>query len=249
MDYEINLGGINFLVPVRSGTTIERFTPFSVKSDSIEPVDIISEKEVMHFIDSAGSISLKIREFTALIIPVSDHLLRYHCCIFHGLSVSLFNKGFLFCGPSGVGKTTQYCLWKEMYKDEVCILNGDKPILEWIEIEKRFILHPSPWTGKENYFSMNKKKLEGIVYLEQGSVNKIERANNISMVIPLIQQVFYSAVSIDLIDEVTSITDGLLKYIPIWKLTNRGDMQSVIMMHDMLEDYFKGKDDGTKDKS
>jgi len=236
MTYTINLSGILFSITIKSCLAIEKFRPFTIDSINSCRVDHLSDDEISRQMRILNNTPVQTRELMSLIVPVSDHLLKYHRCVIHGLSFSWKNNGFLFCGPSGVGKTTQFRLWQQLYKDEIIILNGDKPILELSGMNS-FILHPSPWTGKENLFTTNSMPLKGIVYLEQSEKNEIVRSDDTSFVIPLINEIFCSAESIELIDEVSTIIDRLITNIPIWKLKNRGDLESAVLTHDTISSF------------
>ncbi len=238
MDYIITLCGICFIIPVKTRYTYKRISSFIEKNEDINLAEYISVDEISEYDEELDSLRPGVRELTSLIIPISDHLLKYNCCVIHGLSFSWRNKGFLFCGPSGVGKTTQYQLWETEYGDEIAILNGDKPILEQRR-EDQFILHPSPWTGKEDLYSYDSKQLYGIIYLEQGTENNIVQINDSSIVLSLLQEIFYSARTVNLVDNVASIIHNLLTSVPIWKLTNKGDTNSVILTHEVLEEFYR----------
>ena len=77
-------------------------------------------------------------------------LLERHRMVFHGVSFLWNGSGYIFTAPSGTGKTTQIRNWQQEYGDEVALLNGDKPILEF-QSSGEILIHPSPWKGKEGY--------------------------------------------------------------------------------------------------
>lgn len=172
-------------------------------------------------------------EFHLLHFKVSNVLLSYRRSIFHGTAFFWHHKAWIFTAPSGVGKSTQYKNWKKLFKTEVRIINGDKPVLEFKE-DNSIIVHPSPWMGKERWGSMLKAPLGGIIYLEQGKENKIERMKLRDAVKPIYKQFLYLPEKEEHVHAVCRLEESLLQNIPIWKLTNKGDLDSAQLTHDTL---------------
>lgn len=176
-------------------------------------------------------------EFQYLLLPISDRLLKYGKCVIHGTAFMWRGLGFIFMGPSGIGKSTQYKNWKKEYGKEVEILNGDKPILEKRD-DHSYYIYPSPWKGKEGWAGMTGAKLGGIIYLEQASHNDIKRLEPSEAAAPIFCQLFYSGETRDLVEQAVSFTRGILENIPIWRLKNVGDAASAILTHNILSEYF-----------
>lgn len=168
-----------------------------------------------------------------LIGEIGSTLLKYNRCIFHGTAFIWHGKAWIFTAPSGTGKTTQYIRWKLLYNDEITILNGDKPILEFYG-DETIIVHPSPWKGKENMGSMQYAPLGGLILLKQGAENHVQRLMPSSAALPLYSQFMFLVDNLENIDRVCMLETRLLKTCPAWKLTNLGDDDSAKLMHDTL---------------
>lgn len=173
-------------------------------------------------------------EHMELCTRLSNRLLPMDRVVFHGLAFAWREKAWLFTAPSGTGKSTQYFLWKLLYRDEAAIICGDKPILE--RRADGFILHSSPWNGKENMGTVQSLPLGGIVYLEQAAENSMERVGS-GMALPIYSQLIYSPTDADTIRSACSICDALLRSVPLWRLRNRGDRDSARLCHDLLEEF------------
>ena len=105
------------------------------------------------------------------LVPVSRVLLdRFDGCYIHGAAITYRERVYLFCAPSGTGKSTHIALWKKKLGDAVQIVNGDKPILRWVEGKP--MLFGSPWTGKEGWGKNTCAVLGGIFFLERGESNR-----------------------------------------------------------------------------
>ena len=87
----------------------------------------------------------------------------------HSAAIIHREKGILFCGISGAGKSTQAHLWIQ-YLDAV-MLNADKPCL--IRRDRGFFVHGTPWSGKERVFINAYVLLRCIIFVNQASENRI----------------------------------------------------------------------------
>nr|MCR5450721.1 hypothetical protein [Solobacterium sp.] len=141
-------------------------------------------------------------------------------------------KAYLFTGTSGTGKTTQLRHWINLFPDEVEIINGDKPVIE--QRENTFIVHPSPWTGKEGWTGTRSAELGGIITLEQGNKDQIYRMNKKDAVFPLFLQFLYKADDEESVDLVCEYERDLIENIPVWKLINTGTEASALLTHKTL---------------
>lgn len=178
------------------------------------------------------------QEFFLLHLGVSNALLEYKRCLFHGVAFIFQGKAFIFTAPSGTGKSTQFKHWKKLFGKDVQIINGDKPILEFCK-DKTIVVHPSPWNGKENFHGYRSAPLAGIIYLEQGKENAITRLTPQEAVIPIYKQFLYLPEKEEHIRAVCRLEDSLLRNIPVWKLVNLGDLDSAQLTHDVLLKYLE----------
>lgn len=178
-------------------------------------------------------------EYNELVPRVSEVLLPYRRCLFHGVSFLWRGKTYIFTGPSGTGKTTQYILWKLLLRDEIKLLNGDKPILHWQE-DGEIWVYPSPWRGKEELGTMMSAPLGGIILLEQGSENSVELLEVKQAVFPIFCQFLFAAETDWAVQQVAKLEEELLQRIPVWKFVNRGDRDCAKVCSDAIRKFEEG---------
>ena len=180
-------------------------------------------------------------EYKSLIELTSRFLLPRSCCIFHAVAFRWKGYAWLVTGPSGAGKTTQYKKWKSMYKDEVQMICGDMPLLEWKE-DGSIWVHPTPWNGKERIRGKVCAPLAGIVILEQQKINSIESIIPYVSGVPLLHQMAIRPETEEQIIRMADLLNRLLQACPVWKLKNCGDQAAVQMTALTFKEHLKGVD-------
>ncbi len=171
-------------------------------------------------------------EFALLYGKLSDSLLKYSCVGFHGVAFMWKQRAWIITALSGVGKTTQYVQWKRLCGDEVEIINGDKPFLEFTD--DGIIVHSSPWAGKERLYQKISGKLGGVILLEQSKENKIKQLSPREVAGKLFIQFLFGRNNAYDVDKVCGFTERLATSVPIFKLENRGDIESAMLCRDTL---------------
>lgn len=183
----------------------------------VDPDRLEEEKERL-----GGDIAFA--EYSLLIEPLSNLLLKHGRFLFHGAAFLWHERAFLFTGQSGVGKSTQLRHWLAEYPEEVTVINGDKPIIQ--QTSQGFIVHPSPWTGKENWGGRSNAPLGGLIILKQGLEDDIRRLSAKEAVYPVFLQFLYRPVDKESLELVCRYEQVMLDRIPVWELTNTGTVSS-----------------------
>lgn len=171
-------------------------------------------------------------EYMELCPLVCDALLPHDRAIFHSVAFLWQGRAWLLAGLSGAGKTTHYALWKLLYGEELRMLNGDKPILDFSG--ENVQVCPSPWMGKERLRSMHSAPLGGIVFLRQGQQNRMTRLSATDAIERLFLQFLFTRSTPEQVHSVCRLEERLLHEIPIWQLENRGDEDAARLCHDTL---------------
>ena len=72
-------------------------------------------------------------EELVLLRKISLLMIQYDAFLMHAAVVSVEGRGIAFLARSGGGKSTRVCLWKRAFGDRLTIINGDKPMLRFVD--------------------------------------------------------------------------------------------------------------------
>lgn len=100
---------------------------------------------------------------------LTNRLLRLGAVVLHACGVVLDGRGYVFCGRSGIGKTTMARLWR---RQGATLLNDDRIILRLIEGEVR--LFSSPWHGEEREVRAGNVPLAAFFHLRQAPTHALK---------------------------------------------------------------------------
>ena len=201
---------------------------------SVTPEDLNYEKIV------------NIREAQIEGIPVVDHpdsyletlavyrkivtkMLDFDTFLMHGAVVAVGDKAWLFTAPSGTGKTTHINLWLNNIPGSY-VVNGDKPL---IHVGDECTVYGTPWAGKEGMNKNTGVKLCGIVILNRGIENKIEKVPMTKILPTLIQQSYRPKVKTDL-EKTLSLLSRLGRKIPMYQLYCNMDPEAAFVAYNVL---------------
>lgn len=145
-------------------------------------------------------------------------LLRFDGMMLHASAVALENRGYLFSGPCGVGKSTHTRLWQKTFGEAAQVFNDDKPALRCLD--GRWFAYGTPWSGKHEINQNRRVPLAGICFLKQGLENRITRLDAREAVNRIVSQTlncFQTAEGLDLLLEKV---DRLVRSVPVYELEN-----------------------------
>ncbi|MBP3580243.1 MAG: hypothetical protein J6K12_03225 [Clostridia bacterium] len=104
---------------------------------------------------------------------IARKILEYDGIILHASVVEMDGKAYAFTAPSGTGKSTHCRLWLEAFPEKARIINGDKPLIRYID--GKLYAYGTPWCGKENYNVNTKAELCSICFINRGQENVIKQ--------------------------------------------------------------------------
>ncbi len=150
---------------------------------------------------------------------VQRHMIQLHS----SLIATTDNRGLMFLGPSGIGKTTQAELWHK-YRDAL-IINGDIVFVQ--ETEDAFLGWGTPWHGSSPYCENTNVPVEALIVLKQAPENTIRELTGFEKVSEVSNSVFYPRWLENGMELCLETLDHLLSKLPVYELRCRPDEDAV----------------------
>jgi hypothetical protein len=187
-------------------------------SDS-EKIDIyasVSEEEIDREVEEYDvNLSRRYCECVCLYRAIAERLPDFDRFVFHGASVRVGDKGYIFTAPSGTGKSTHVGLLMKYFGDEITVINGDKPILG--VLQDCVTVYSCPWAGKENWKNNISAPLAGIILLRRGKTNRITEISPAEYFDELMKQV-YLPKNGEMMLKTLDLLDALAEMVPFYLL-------------------------------
>lgn len=158
-------------------------------------------------------------ELSALQRKIAEVFPLYGRILMHGAAITYHDDAYLFCAPSGVGKSTHISLWKRYLGKEVDIINGDKPFLSLDDGNgfRYFRVHGSPWAGKEHWQKNRSAPLRAICFISHDNKNSISRLQPERSLLRILRQVYIPR-NTEAASETLHIVDRLVSNLPLYHL-------------------------------
>lgn len=99
------------------------------------------------------------------------YLRQFDTFLFHGSTVAVDGRAYLFTAPCGTGKSTHTRLWREHFGERAVMVNDDRPLL--MLTSAGVTAWGTPWSGKHGLDTNLHAPLAGVCILERGVENKI----------------------------------------------------------------------------
>lgn len=176
-----------------------------------------------------------VKEYDRLAVyrKVCAYSLLHDAFLMHCAVIEYKGKGYAFSALSGTGKTTHIGFWKKRFGEgNVTIVNGDKPIIRFID--GKVYAYGTPWNGKEGYGTNGRVELCGIAFIERAKQNSIEKLTA-EQAVPLCFSQIMISDSANLAKQL-ELVDALLQKVPIYKLKcNMSEVAAEVAYTGMFE--------------
>ncbi len=106
--------------------------------------------------------------------------------IVHASCVIYKGKAILFCGPSGMGKSTQARLWAERFG--TYMISSDAPAVYPAADGSGAVAYGMPWDGSDQIFTQESAPVAAVIELAQAKENRIRRMDEREAYNRLLQQ-------------------------------------------------------------
>ena len=154
-------------------------------------------------------------ETLAVYRQIAGAMPTWDTVLVHGSCVAVDGSAYLFCAPSGTGKSTHVRLWRELLGNRAMMVNDDKPLVR-IE-DGRAIAFGTPWNGKHRLSSDVAVPLRALCLLERAETNRIERVAP-AQAHPLVLQHVYRPLDPAALALTLGLVDRLIECVDLWQL-------------------------------
>ena len=103
-----------------------------------------------------------------------NYLAQGRGIILHSCGIKQGDRGIIFVGESGAGKTTMARIWHQ--GSDVEILSDDRTLVR--REGDHFVIYGTPWHGEGKFGSPGKVKLDQIFFIKHSKENSISKINN-----------------------------------------------------------------------
>ena len=152
--------------------------------------------------------------------------------LFHAAVVSYKDRGYMFLGPSGTGKSTHASLWQR-YIAGTELVNDDNPVVR-IGGDGVATVYGSPWSGKTPCYRNVRCPLGGIVVLSQAPYNKIQRLGGIHAYVALMESISGKRWDGRIADGLHQTQNTLAQAIPVWHLACLPDEEAAKLCNETI---------------
>ena len=133
----------------------------------------VTQEEIEHENFDNLNVPISYLESVAIHRAISKHLTSFNALIIHGASFKVDNNGFIISAKSGTGKTTHSLLLQKYLGDRFQWINGDKPIVRFINNDP--IVFGTPFQGKEHYGNNISAPCKALIFLERSEKNYVTK--------------------------------------------------------------------------
>ena len=100
-------------------------------------------------------------------------MMGYEAFLMHAAVINIDGQGIAFTAESGTGKTTRVLLWKKAFGNRMKVVNGDKPILRFMN--DRLYACGTPWRGKEHLGENTRVPMKAVCFIQRGETVSLQR--------------------------------------------------------------------------
>lgn len=135
--------------------------------------------------------------------------------VLHGAAVEYQDKGFIFTGISGSGKSTQAHLWQK-YRNAL-IINGDCPYIKLTNGSPR--MYGTPFCGSSGESINRSTALHAVILVRQGSENTVTELKGQDAFLAVFANVLHSNFDAGCLDLVINNLKSVMTQIRVFELT------------------------------
>lgn len=155
--------------------------------------------------------------FTWLIMVAFGQTCLWHRTILiHASVIAHEERGYVFLGKSGTGKSTHSRLWLE-YIESTELLNDDNPAIR-LEDDGLVYVYGTPWSGKTSCYKNRRVQLQAFVRLKQASHNQLFWKTGAAAVVCVLPSCTAIRWNKQLFAGMTDTVEAMIRKVPVAEL-------------------------------
>ena len=181
-------------------------------------------------------------ELTAMLRKFTKWMIEENAFFLHSALIDVDGIGIAFAAPSGTGKTTHLCLWQQLLGDRLTVVNGDKPIVRFLENEKYPVGYGTPWNGKEMFGINGKTEIRHFCFIERSLSNSCEKLNASDVLHLFFKQIYIPKKDVSKTFKTLQMANMFLNNVTVWKIKCNMDISAAEVAYNTI---FKENNDET----
>ena len=169
-----------------------------------------------------------------LMINFAQSAVLHKTLLIHASVVEKEQKGYVFLGKSGTGKSTHSQLWLR-YIEGTDLLNDDNPAIR-IEEDGNVYVYGTPWSGKTPCYKNHRRLLKAMIRLEQAPVNCFAWETGIKALISLLPSCLSMRWSTLLYTEMCNLLEEIIANVKMGYLKCLPDKEAALLCYEEVEE-------------
>lgn len=150
-------------------------------------------------------------------------LSRFDAFLMHAATFTVGDKCVALLAKSGTGKSTHMLLWKQLFGEDMEIINGDKPVVKIVDGKP--VAYGTPWCGKEGFSANKGAVLTDLCFIRRSEENKVNLLPKNECLKFLLEQVVIPEGSENII-KLMELLDKMLQNCNVWEICCNTDISA-----------------------
>ena len=187
------------------------------KTENPDMTVSVTDEQIAHEVSIAETqVSAGYAEGVCVYREICKRLpVEFGAYLFHSAVIEYKGDGFAFAAKSGTGKSTHISLWRKKFGSEVHVVNGDKPIMRFVD--DKLYAYGTPWCGKEGWQNNTSVPLKALCFVERSENNRIRRIGADEAVMLMFHQILTPS-DLETVDALFPLLDRTLREVPCYVL-------------------------------
>ena len=167
-------------------------------------------------------------ETLAVYRQIAERMPSFGVFLCHGSAISANGLGYIFCAPSGTGKSTHARLWRELLGSRAFMINDDKPLIR--VTDEGALVYGTPWNGKHHLSRNTSAPLRAVCLLQRAEENRIQPIGALEAMPGLLRQI-YRPEGTEAMERTLGLIDGLCRHVKLYRLGCNMDIEAAAIAY------------------